>query len=68
MQSIRDGKPIIIEGLHLDPGLYLYEFGKYGVAHLLRNSSLSSGLDRRELYQSDSKLLDGAQSRLPIHR
>ncbi|KAK9863060.1 hypothetical protein WJX84_002161 [Apatococcus fuscideae] len=35
-KSIRDGKPIIIEGLHLDPGLYLYEFGKYGVAHLLR--------------------------------
>jgi hypothetical protein len=24
-----------MEGLHLDPGLYLYEFGRYGQAHLL---------------------------------
>ena len=34
MQTIRDGKSIIIEGLHLDPGLYLHEFGKYGIRHL----------------------------------
>ncbi len=34
VQTIRDGKSIIIEGLHLDPGLYLYEFGKYGIRHL----------------------------------
>lgn len=34
LQTIRDGKSIIIEGLHLDPGLYLYEFGKYGIRHL----------------------------------
>lgn len=34
-QCIRDGKSIIMEGLHLDPGLYLYEFGRYGQAHLL---------------------------------
>lgn len=41
MQTIRDGKSIIIEGLHLDPGLYLYEFGKYGIRHLhLRSDSL----------------------------
>lgn len=41
MQTIRDGKSIIIEGLHLDPGLYLYEFGKYGIRHLhTRNDSL----------------------------
>ncbi|KAK9837746.1 hypothetical protein WJX74_004123 [Apatococcus lobatus] len=67
-KSIRDGKPIIIEGLHLDPGLYLYEFGKYGVAHLLRNSSLSSGVDRQELHQSDCKLLNGPRSHLLVHR
>ena len=41
MQTIRDGKSIIIEGLHLDPGLYLYEFGKYGIRHLhTRNDSM----------------------------
>ncbi len=41
MQTIRDGKSIIIEGLHLDPGLYLYEFGKYGIRHLhTRSDSL----------------------------
>lgn len=34
VQTIRDGKSIIIEGLHLDPGLYLHEFGKYGISHL----------------------------------
>ena len=34
MQTIRDGKSIIIEGLHLDPGLYLHEFGRYGIRHL----------------------------------
>lgn len=40
-QTIRDGKSIIIEGLHLDPGLYLYEFGKYGIRHLhTRSDSL----------------------------
>jgi hypothetical protein len=34
MQCIVDGKSIIIEGMHLDPGLYLYEFGHHGQAHL----------------------------------
>lgn len=44
MQTIRDGKSIIIEGLHLDPGLYLYEFGKYGIGHLhTRNDSMLPG-------------------------
>lgn len=28
LQSIRDGKPIIIEGLHIDPAIYLKEFGE----------------------------------------
>lgn len=41
VKTIRDGKSIIIEGLHLDPGLYLYEFGRYGIRHLhTRNDSL----------------------------
>ena len=68
MQSIRDGKPIIIEGLHLDPGLYLYEFGKYGVAHLLRNSSLSSGSDMPKLHQSDGNPQVDSHKALPSHR
>ena len=38
-QCIRDGKSIIMEGLHLDPGLYLYEFGRYGQAHLLEGAA-----------------------------
>ena len=45
LQTIRDGKSIIIEGMHLDPGLYLDEFGKYGIRHLhsRSNSMLPSG-------------------------
>lgn len=31
VKCICDGKSIIIEGLHLDPGLYIREFGKGGV-------------------------------------
>ena len=31
---MRDGKAFIIEGLHLDPGLYLYEFGRHGTSQL----------------------------------
>ena len=34
LQTIRDGKSVIIEGMHIDPGLYLYEFGRYGLHHL----------------------------------
>ena len=34
MQCLLDGKSIIIEGMHLDPGLYLYEFAHYSQAHL----------------------------------
>jgi len=33
LQTIRDGKSVIIEGMHIDPGLYLYEFGRYGLHH-----------------------------------
>ena len=34
MQCLTDGKSIIMEGMHLDPGLYLYEFARYSQAHL----------------------------------
>ena len=29
VQCLTDGKSIIMEGMHLDPGLYLYEFARY---------------------------------------
>lgn len=34
VQCLTDGKSIIMEGMHLDPGLYLYEFARYSQAHL----------------------------------
>lgn len=55
MQTIRDGKSIIIEGLHLDPGLYLYEFGKYGIRHL--HSRADSLLPQQSLAPHDDALL-----------
>jgi len=33
-QCVRDGKSFVIEGLHLDPGLYLHEFGRHGLSRL----------------------------------
>lgn len=57
MQTIRDGKSIIIEGLHLDPGLYLYEFGKYGIRHLhTRSDSLL--LSHASARQGDAVLVE----------
>ncbi|KAK9909774.1 hypothetical protein WJX75_007283 [Coccomyxa subellipsoidea] len=41
-KCISDGKSIIMEGMHLDPSLYLYEFARSGQAHL-RNSCFRSG-------------------------
>ena len=35
-QCMSDGKSIVMEGVHLDPGLYLYEFGRHSPAHALR--------------------------------
>jgi len=44
-QCIRDGKSIIIEGLHLDPGLFLHEFGDpRGEPALLQAGSLDPPL------------------------
>lgn len=40
-KCVRDGKSFIIEGLHLDPGRYLYEFGRHGVSQL-QPATLSS--------------------------
>lgn len=33
-QTLSDGKPIIIEGLHLDPALFIPEFARAGVIML----------------------------------
>jgi hypothetical protein len=33
-QTLTDGKPIIIEGLHLDPALFIPEFARAGVIML----------------------------------
>ena len=39
VQAAKDGKSIIMEGSHLDPGLFLYEFGKYGTGHLIKEGA-----------------------------
>ncbi|BDA48634.1 probable 2-phosphoglycerate kinase at N-terminal half [Coccomyxa sp. Obi] len=41
-KCIGDGKSIIMEGMHLDPSLYLYEFARFGQAHL-KNAALTTG-------------------------
>lgn len=33
-QTLSDGKPLIIEGMHLDPGLYIQDFGCSGIIML----------------------------------
>ena len=48
-QCIVDGKSIIIEGMHLDPGLYLYEFARYSQAHLTEKLSRRRSLKYPEL-------------------
>ena len=49
MQCIVDGKSIIMEGMHLDPGLYLYEFARYSQAHLSEKLSQRRSLKARDL-------------------
>ena len=49
MQCIVDGKSIIMEGMHLDPGLYLYEFARYSQAHLSEKLSQRRPLKARDL-------------------
>jgi hypothetical protein len=34
LQTLSDGKPIIIEGMHLDPGLYIQDFQRRGIIML----------------------------------
>jgi hypothetical protein len=34
LQTLTDGKPLIIEGLHLDPGLFIADFARQGLVIL----------------------------------
>ena len=52
MQCLLDGKSIIMEGMHLDPGLYLYEFARYSQAHLSERLSRRKSLRSTELRSS----------------
>ena len=47
-QCLTDGKSIIMEGMHLDPGLYLYEFARYSQAHLTAKLSERKSLRSHE--------------------
>ena len=58
LQTIRDGKSIIIEGLHLDPGLYLYEFGKYGIRHLHSRADSLLPSQQSNIHQEDALLME----------
>ncbi|KAK9831529.1 hypothetical protein WJX81_006265 [Elliptochloris bilobata] len=59
-KCIRDGKSIIMEGLHLDPGLYLHEFGRYGQAHLLERGAPSSSGDTEQRSGNGAHVLNEA--------
>lgn len=48
VQCLTDGKSIIMEGMHLDPGLYLYEFARYSQAHLTAKLSERKSLRSHE--------------------
>ena len=52
MQCLLDGKSIIMEGMHLDPGLYLYEFARYSQAHLSERLSRRKSLRSPDLKSS----------------
>lgn len=56
MQCIVDGKSVIMEGMHLDPGLYLYEFARYSQAHLSERLSR-----RRSLKMTDWRAASAPQ-------
>lgn len=58
LQTIRDGKSIIIEGLHLDPGLYLYEFGKYGIRHLHSRADSLLPSQQSNTHQDEALLVE----------
>ena len=55
MQCLLDGKSIIMEGMHLDPGLYLYEFARYSQAHLSERLSKRRSLRSPDLKSSVSE-------------
>ena len=60
VKCIGDGKSIIIEGLHLDPGLYLSEFGKGGML-ARRASEHAAAKLAEETRQKNKKLASGAR-------
>lgn len=56
MQAVKDGKSIIIEGMHIDPGLYLYEFAHCGLQHLQTSPAYRSPVVRSPLPTLKSRL------------
>ena len=62
LQCIRDGKSIIIEGSHLDPGLFLDEFGRYGVHMRLAMPAAPSSDHTDNAYRQASNGLTLAQA------
>ena len=56
MQAVKDGKSVIIEGMHNDPGLYLYEFAHCGLQHLQNSSAYRSHAGRRPFPVLKSRL------------
>ena len=56
MQAVRDGKSVIIEGMHNDPGLYLYEFAHCGLQHLENSHAYKAQSPRRPLPVLKSRL------------
>jgi len=47
-QCVVDGKSIIIEGLHLDPGLYLNEFGRPKILEMVQRKKYSVDARRHD--------------------
>ncbi|KAK9808523.1 hypothetical protein WJX73_004399 [Symbiochloris irregularis] len=63
-KCIRDGKSMIIEGSQLDPGLFLHEFGRYGVHTRLTMPSAAartSGDPADDAYREQSVDLTAGQ-------
>ena len=52
VKCISDGKSIIIEGLHLDPGLYISEFGRGGVLEQAAEAAATRALEHLHISSS----------------
>jgi hypothetical protein len=60
-QTLADGKPLIVEGLHLDPGAFISQLSRRGVLMLpARPSSPTSSLDGARVRRVDSSCLMAA--------